>query len=100
MAERERSLPLRAGHPLKKALKNRGLVARLVVAREDGKPLTRDDAKEIDATVHAFEGMDKAAYAALAKGAPKPAKVSTTRSPGKPPEKPRSRLRAAPARSK
>ena len=63
--ERDRTLPLRAGAPLKKALTARGFVARLVVARKDGRPLTADDKRNIDATVHAYEGMDKIAHEAL-----------------------------------
>lgn len=81
--ERERSLPLRAGAPLKKALAVRGFVARLVVARKDGEPLTADDKREVDATVHAYEGVDKAAHKALKEGDSIISKKPGTREPAK-----------------
>lgn len=76
--ERKAERPLRSDAPLARFLKSRGLKARLVVDRIDGKPLTRADVIEADAALVAFEAADRRAWKAAGKAESAPVEKAAT----------------------
>lgn len=76
--ERKAERALRKDAPLARFLKSRGLQARLVVTRIDGKPLTREDVIEADAALVAFEAADRRAWKAAGKAEAAPVEKAPT----------------------